>query len=223
MGISIKYERKECNNMTRKSIYGIKDKTIGVYKITCKINGHFYIGASVSVGARISSHMGRDSKKYTDHPFYEDVRKYGREAFEFELLEECSKDVLLEREQFYYDLLKPYYNKVRPAENNFQHKEIFEKAKKNSNTEELVQIRKEKFNSPEYKEMFRKLHKGIMKPIIMTDLEGNKIAEFESLQECSRWLDSNTDFKGKNKTSKIKAVADGERKTAFGYKFHYIN
>ena len=37
------------------------------------------------------------------------------------------------------------------------------------------------------------------------------LLEFISLQEASRYITENTNFKGKNKTSKIKAVCDGER------------
>jgi len=35
---------------------------------------------------------------------------YGENNFVFEVIEECNKDILIEREQFYFDSLKPEYN-----------------------------------------------------------------------------------------------------------------
>jgi hypothetical protein len=41
--------------------------------------------------------------------------KYGEGAFEFEILEECGRDLIEEREQFYLDTLKPALNIVIDA------------------------------------------------------------------------------------------------------------
>ncbi|WP_165571638.1 GIY-YIG nuclease family protein, partial [Cytobacillus praedii] len=75
----------------------------GVYKITNLHNGKFYVGASVDIDMRYTTHMGRDARKYKDHPFYIDIMKYGKENFKIEILEECDRSKLLEREQYYYD------------------------------------------------------------------------------------------------------------------------
>ena len=37
----------------------------------------------------------------------------------------------------------------------------------------------------------------------------------------SVYITENTNYKGKNKTSKIKAVCDGERTSAYGYQWEY--
>lgn len=42
-----------------------------------------------------------------------------------------------------------------------------------------------------------------------------------TLGEAGRWIKENTKYKSKNPVSKIKAVCDGERPTAFGYKWRY--
>lgn len=147
--------------------------------------------------------------------------KYGIEGFTWGVLEKCPKELLIEREQYWYDTLKPEYNDIRPCEQPFLDPFVRQRGYENSNTPEKVKARKDRFNSPEYKEIFRHMHVEKMRPIIMTDLEGNILKEFISMQEGSRWLDENTSYKGKNKTSKIKAVADGERRMAYGFKFHY--
>lgn len=192
----------------------------GVYRITNIINGKFYIGASVDIDMRYTTHMGRDARRYVNHPFYKDIREFGKENFEIDVLEFCEREKLLEREQFYYDELHPEYNLVRPAENNFLYKEVQEKASKNSNTPYHVKKRKELYNTPEYKEYFRRVHTTQMKPVEML-LNGEILKSFISLQEAARYISDATEYKGKNKTSKIKAVCDGERKTAYGYKWRY--
>ena len=55
----------------------------------------------------------------------------------------------------------------------------------------------------------------------MLTLDSILVIEFISFQGGARWLSENTEFTGKNKASKIKAVCDGERQTAFGYKWEY--
>ena len=192
----------------------------GVYKVVNKLNNKIYIGSSVDISSRYSTHIGREARNYIDHPFYSDIRKYGKENFEIEILELCDRDKLIEKEQYYYDILQPEYNKVRPAENNFMHIEVREKANRNSNTEYHVKIRKELYNSPEYKHFFRTMHKNKMKSVEMLHNE-EVVKSFISMQEAARYISESTMFKGKNKTSKIKAVCDGERKTAYGYGWRY--
>ena len=200
----------------------VKWKTCGVYKITNLITNEFYVGSSYDVRARYSCHMGRDARKYSKlgHRFYVDIIKYGKENFKLELLEECKREDKIEREQYWYDKLKPTYNKVRPEYNNFKYKWIQEKATTNSNTEEHVQKRKELYNTDEYKEYFRNVHVSQMKSVIMIK-DGIEIKTFKSLQEAGRYISETTEYKGKNKTSKIKAVCDGERPSAYGYEWRY--
>jgi group I intron endonuclease len=41
---------------------------------------------------------------------YRALLKYGHSNFSLNILEYCEKDVLIEREQYYIDLIKPEYN-----------------------------------------------------------------------------------------------------------------
>ncbi len=82
----------------------------GIYKITNTVNGKFYIGSSADINRRFYQHRRALTKRVHRNPILQKAwNKYGPEKFTFEILEECpSVNVLLEREQYYLDLLKPY-------------------------------------------------------------------------------------------------------------------
>ena len=200
--------------------YGIIPGICGVYKITNKLNGKFYIGSSVDVAQRIGNHMNRDSRLYPDKEFYKDVKKYGWKNFEFEIIEVCEPENKIEREAYWYDQLKPEYNMVRPTECNFIYEEVRRKAHEKSNDEEHRRQRKELYNSKEYVEKFRKIQTYKMQPCVRLDKNSlEELEEYGSYQEASRWVKENTKFKSKNMTSKIREVCIGTRTSAFGYKW----
>lgn len=198
--------------------YGVKEGVSGVYMIQNKKNNKKYIGSSVNILGRFSNHMNRDSRLY-DSDFYRDVRAFDFTDFKFIVLEECDREELIAKEQLYYDLLKPEYNQYRPAECMFIHKGIRDKAIKNANTDEKIKQRKQKYNTGTYLKLFREMHVDKMKPVVINELG----LKFISLRACARWLDNHTNYRAKNKASKIKAVCDGERKSAYGFTYKYIN
>jgi group I intron endonuclease len=77
---------------------------IGIYKITNLINGKVYIGQSIDIKQRWFKHKSAAfniADKNYEYPLYRAIRKYGLDNFLFEVLEECSKDELCEKEKFY--------------------------------------------------------------------------------------------------------------------------
>lgn len=89
------------NNQTR---------TVGIYKITCVPNGKIYIGSSVDVRNRWWNHKSQlKHQKHTNQHLQRAYDKYGKEAFLWEVIEECSKEQLRLREQHYLDTLQPFY------------------------------------------------------------------------------------------------------------------
>ena len=85
---------------------------IGIYKITNKINNKVYIGQSKEVEHRLREHQLRPfrgdentNKEYNKY-LYKAIRKYGLENFSFEILEECSPDILADKESYYINLFK---------------------------------------------------------------------------------------------------------------------
>lgn len=87
--------------------------SIGIYKITNKINNKCYIGQSIHIEERWTD------EKYCafepTNPHYNSIlskafRKYGIENFNFEILEKCPYEFLNEREKFYIQKYDSYYN-----------------------------------------------------------------------------------------------------------------
>lgn len=88
-----------------------KQGTCGIYKISNKITNDTYIGSSSNIEMRWKSHRCKSNyEKYPNSLLYQNMQKYGNENFNFTILEQCSKDVLFEREQYYIDLLRPSLN-----------------------------------------------------------------------------------------------------------------
>lgn len=85
----------------------------GIYKIENLINNKCYIGQSINVTRRWIAHKSASqnikSKNY-EYPLYKAFRKYGLENFSFSILEECSKDLLNEREKYWVEYYNSYIN-----------------------------------------------------------------------------------------------------------------
>lgn len=81
----------------------------GIYKITNKLNGHFYIGQSVDIKARWRCHC-YSSRHLSDKDHYSPIHlaihKYGQENFIFEVLELCPENLLDEKEIYWIEKLQ---------------------------------------------------------------------------------------------------------------------
>lgn len=72
---------------------------IGIYKITKKTTGKSYIGQSNNIERRFSEHQTKGSASRI--PLDLAIQKYGKEAFTYEVLEECSIEELNQKEQYW--------------------------------------------------------------------------------------------------------------------------
>lgn len=80
---------------------------IGIYKITNKLNGKSYIGQSIDIKKRWEQHIKNSGSN--KNPMYIDFKKYGTDNFLFEIIEECSKEKLDEKEIYWIKYFNTYY------------------------------------------------------------------------------------------------------------------
>ncbi len=89
----------------------------GIYQIQSTINGKRYVGSSISVKSRILGlHLSQLRKgTHGNILLQRHVDKYGLKVLQFSILEICNKDKLIEREQYWIDLLNPEFNICKKA------------------------------------------------------------------------------------------------------------
>ena len=88
----------------------MKRKT-GIYKIKNLINNKVYIGSSVDIDKRWKLH--KDSLIQNKHHsilLQRSFNKHGKDNFIYDIIEECEKEILIEREQYWIDTLDSYNN-----------------------------------------------------------------------------------------------------------------
>lgn len=85
----------------------------GVYKITCIVNGKFYIGSSINFKIRWRDHLSELRRGIHDNPHLQNAfNKYGEEAFLFEIIEVVMPWFVLDREQYWLKRLKPFNHDI---------------------------------------------------------------------------------------------------------------
>jgi len=86
----------------------------GIYRWVNKVNGNTYIGSSVNLARRfrvyydfsyLSVRIAKSQSRINSA-----ILKHGYSNFQLEILEYCTAENAISREQYYLDLLKPEYN-----------------------------------------------------------------------------------------------------------------
>lgn len=122
----------------------------GVYRWVNNLNGKTYVGSGVNLAKRLVTYYNENELNRNPRPIKDALLKYGHKNFTLEILEYCPKTKLLEREQFYLDLLVPDYNILKYAYSllGFKH------------SQESLEKFKAKIISPEHKEILSSIHRG---------------------------------------------------------------
>lgn len=89
----------------------------GIYLFTNKINGKRYVGSSLDLSKRFNNYfnVAYILDKKDNMNIYKALIAYGFINFKLDILEHCEPSKLIEREQYYLDLLKPEYNILKFA------------------------------------------------------------------------------------------------------------
>jgi len=119
----------------------------GIYKITCIVNGKFYIGSAVDLNTRRYDHFSTLRRNTHANPHLQRAfNKYGKEVFTFEILElVLIPEMLTAREQYWFDKLRPF-------------------GRRGYNIAPIAGSNLGKHHTPETREKLRQIHLGTKMP-----------------------------------------------------------
>ncbi len=116
----------------------------GIYLWYNNINNKFYIGSSINLYNRLYTYFSLKILSNNNMLIYKALLKYGYENFSLMIIEIISNNKninILEREQYYFNLLNPTYNILKNSHNStgFKHSpETIEKMKNNTNSKNQI-------------------------------------------------------------------------------------
>ncbi|HDR4584738.1 TPA: GIY-YIG nuclease family protein [Bacillus cereus] len=181
---------------------------IGIYKITNKSNGKFYIGQSTNIKQRFKNHKEAINRKPDDKrghgPLYDDMREFGLDCFSFEVLELCDVEALDEKEEYYinlYDAVNQGYNRSKTAiatNDEDVMKKIITPAFIDKQRKRFSEMNNKNWKDPEYREKMSKKS---------SELQKKRLENPEYLAEKSAVLKKATD---KMKKRVAQYTLDGE-------------
>ena len=208
-----------------------------IYKITNDVNNKIYIGKTEnSIEQRFKEHCRESKRERAEaRPLYRAMNKYGIEHFHIELVEKTDKPE--EREIYWIEQFDSYHNGYNATLggdgktyldrelliNTYLEKQnVAETAKilgvDASHLREIL-----KSNDIKIKSSQEIAKEKLSKKIEMYDLEGNLLKDFSSLAEAAKYiqLEQNKTSNIKGMTVHIRQVAQGKRKTAYGFVWKY--
>lgn len=111
-------------------IYKYNKNQSGIYRWTHKKSGKSYVGSSRSLSKRFAAYYSKIhiKKKLSlgSSAIYSALLKYDYSNFSLDIIEYCEPNILISREQYYIDLLKPVYNILKIAGSSSGYKHTFE-------------------------------------------------------------------------------------------------
>ena len=190
----------------------MRKKTVGIYKLTNKINGMIYVGASTNIEARLNSH--KQKSKVRENLFYSDIKKYGFDAFEKNIIEICQETELDEKEIYWISKMKEknkLYNILSGGKRNY---------KRRISKETRDKISKSLTGKPSTKNMLER--EKARKLLLENNPKSKKVVcdgvVYNSISELYRFLGLNDVVLSK----RIKGTTRSEKKY-FDMNIHFLN
>lgn len=182
----------------------------GIYKITCLSNSKIYIGSAVGIGKSLTKtgfyrrwkeHIQKlEQNKHRNYYLQNCWNKHGKDNFNFEIIELCTKKNVTEKEDYWINYYKSYDNNIgfNIIKTNLANYGIFTEEHKQKISQALL-------GKPRTQDLKEKLGNKV----IQYDLKMNEINKFYSITEASR-------ITGIQRQD-IGQVCLGKNKTAGGY------
>jgi hypothetical protein len=155
-------------------------KKVGVYLWINNENGNKYIGSSVSLSVRMYTYYSLRSLAKSNRPIDRALLKYGFSKFSLYILEYCTSENVIEREQYYLDKIQPEYNIVEKAGSTLGYKHTEDSLAKMRNFLLSDEVRKRKANSTANASAANRV------PIIVENIKTNEVWEYNSMTEASK-------------------------------------
>ena len=192
----------------------------GIYKITNTKNNKTYIGSSTNITNREYKHFWMLKKGIHDNEYLQkSFNKYGRDIFIFEIVEHCSYNTLIEKENYYISSYES--NNLTKGYNLATVNEF----RRNTYNDE-VKIKLSKYN----------LNKnGNINTFSLTNIETDETFTFNNLVDGANFLIINGFAKGNPRNVRMKLSSSlrgiklnngykgSIRKTCYKHKFKIIN
>ena len=183
-----------------------------IYKITNKINGKMYIGQTVNtIEIRFKRHVS-DAYNGKEMAISKAIRKYGADNFTIEVIEECEREYLDEKEKYwikYYDSVNVGYNMTDGATNanTYQYK-----------TEDEMEVIKNKIRITKISSNNPNSTK-----IKCKNVKTNEEFVFDSIIDCQHYFNENNhNFATRRCSHKTRFLYKGEWAIAY-YEDDYLN
>lgn len=206
-----------------------------IYKIINNINDKVYIGKTAfSIQKRFQEHCQDAFRERCEkRPLYAAMRKYGIEHFSIEQIEECSDDMAADKEAYWIGIYKAYstgYNATLGGDGKFlyDHEAILKRLKEHPYSFDIanefgccIDIVREIASQNKIQLLSRGDHSK--KFITAYTKDGKLVQSFESTTEAAQWCFNNGKCTTLNSgvRSHIAEVANGKRKSAYGYIWKY--
>lgn len=156
---------------------GFGYKKSGIYCIKNITSNKFYIGSSTHIYYRLRRHKSDLIRQKHANPILQNAyNKYGADSFIVSIIEECSEDTILQREQYYINTLIPAYNITKEVINNRPSPESRLKISNTMKAKAKAGIRVNCMNEAKRKQ------------IDLYDCNCNFIKRFESYNDAGRYL-----------------------------------
>ena len=162
----------------------------GVYKFTNLVNGNTYIGSSSNLSPRFLKYFNAKSLNKNKMLINMAILKYKLSNFSLDILEYCSLEDVIKREQYYIDTYTPKYNilKIAGTSSGYTHSQnSLSKISSRKISEETLNNMRDRVQSENTK---IKISKAIGIPIKVIDINNEEMIIFTSKKEGGKYLNT---------------------------------